>query len=183
MDKLFYLIIKILYKPFFLLRKVKLGFGVKIEPRVFISKSIIGDYSYIGHNCVINNTDIGNYCSIAAYVQLGGMEHSHKWLSMSTYLSDLATCERTSIGHDVWIGSKVTIRSGVTIGNGAVIGSNSVVLKNVEPYSIVAGVPAKVIGTRLNNEIIDKLEKSNYYNFKPEQAKKILNNLNYQNES
>jgi len=92
---------------------VKIGKGVKIEPRVFLSKSTVGDYSYIGHNCVIDNAIIGNYCSIAAFVQLGGMEHSHWWLSMSTYLSSLGRKKQTIIGHDVWIGSKVSIREGI----------------------------------------------------------------------
>ncbi|MDM1086234.1 CatB-related O-acetyltransferase [Myroides odoratimimus] len=177
MRKFYYKLLLLMYLPVFILRKVKVGKGVRVEPRVFLSKSSIGDYSYVGHNCVIDNTIIGNYCSIAAFVQLGGMEHSHWWLSMSTYLSNIGKKEKTVIGNDVWIGSKVSVRGGVTIGNGAVIGSNAVVLKDVDPYTIVAGVPAKVIGKRLNDELIVKLEDSKYYNEEPNVALRILESI------
>jgi len=159
------------------LRKVNVGKDVYIEPRVFLSNSIIGDYTYIGHNCVIDKTVIGNYCSIAAFAQIGGLEHSHWWWSTSPRLSSLGRKNTTKIGHDVWIGSKVSLREGINIGNGAVIGSNAVVLNDVEPYSIVAGIPAKVIKMRFTRDQIDRLEETRYYEKDPESAKSILNLL------
>ncbi|UCS93238.1 CatB-related O-acetyltransferase [Echinicola marina] len=161
----------------YFLRNVRLGRKVYIEPRVFLSNTVIGDYSYIGHNSVIDKAEIGNYCSIAAFVQIGGMEHSHWWWSTSPRLSSFGIKNKTIIGHDVWIGSKVSLREGIRIGNGAVIGSNSVVLKDVEPYTIVAGVPAKVIRKRFDNEMIEALVKTEYYKSHPKEAKLKLDEL------
>lgn len=163
--------------PFLYLRNVKFGKSVFIEPRVFIANSAVGSYSYIGHNCVIDKASIGNYCSIAAFTQIGGMEHSHWWWSTSPRLSTLGIKNETFIGHDVWIGSKVSLKQGIKIGNGAVIGSNSVVLHDVEPYTIVAGVPAKVLKKRFTSMQIEELEKTKYYLKKPAQAKTILNSI------
>lgn len=170
--------LRLLFKiPFLMLRSVKFGKDFHIEPRVFLSSTSIGDYTYIGHNSVINKATIGNYCSIAAFSQIGGMEHSHWWWSTSPRLSDKGQRRITTIGHDVWIGSKVSLREGITIGNGAVIGANSVVLKDVEPYTIVAGIPAKVLKTRFTEKQMSELEATKYYDKKPADAKVILDNL------
>lgn len=177
MRRLYYFILKLLYLPIFILRKVKIGKQVNIEPRVFISKTTVGSYSYLGHNCVIDKAVIGNYCSIAAFVHIGGMEHSHWWWSTSTKLSDKGKKNQTIIGNDVWIGSKVTIREGLKIGNGVVIGSNSVVLSDIEPYSIVVGIPGRVVRKRFSDEEIKILEETKYYNLDPANARRILNNL------
>lgn len=163
--------------PFLYLRNVKCGKGVFIEPRVFIANTTIGSYSYIGHNCVIDKASIGNYCSIAAFTQIGGMEHSHWWWSTSPRLSSLGIKNETHIGHDVWIGSKVSLKQGIKIGNGAVIGSNSVVLHDVEPYTIVAGVPAKILKKRFTETQMKELENTKYYLKDPAQAKAILNRI------
>lgn len=74
--------------------------------------------------------------------------------------------ERTCIGNDVWIGVRATILSGLTIGDGAVIGGGSVVTKNVGPYEIWAGNPARFIRKRFNDEAISKLEKIQWWNFR-----------------
>lgn len=163
--------------PFLYLRNVECGKGIFIEPRVFIANTTIGSYSYIGHNCVIDKASIGNYCSIAAFTQIGGMEHSHWWWSTSPRLSSLGVKNETNIGHDVWIGSKVSLKQGIKIGNGAVIGSNSVVLHDVEPYTIVAGVPAKILKKRFTATQIEELESTQYYLQDPSQAKAILNRI------
>ena len=97
---------------------------------------------------------IGKFCSIAGGVQilLGG-EHHTEWLT--TYPFDVIIDNQPTaskgdviIGNDVWIGNNVTILSGVTIGDGAVIGAGALVAKDVEPFSVMAGVPARPIGTR-----------------------------------
>jgi acetyltransferase-like isoleucine patch superfamily enzyme len=134
----------------------------------------IGDYTYgfpIIKEFASNQTNlrIGKFCSIAANVSiiLGG-EHPTKFVS--TYpipikFDVLHEFQRTAkskgdieIGNDVWIGYGVIILTGVKIGNGAVIGAGSVVTKSVEPYSIVAGNPAKLVRYRFSNQIIIKLE-------------------------
>lgn len=85
------------------------------------------------------------------------------WSGKSVFSDQLLT----KIGHDVWIGYDAFIKDGVTIGNGAVIGARAVVTKDVAPYSIVMGVPAKEIRKRFDNETIDLLLKSEWW-YKPE---------------
>ena len=75
------------------------------------------------------------------------------------------------IGNDVWIGTGVTIMSGISIGNGAVIAGNSLITKNVEPYSIVGGVPAKEIKKRFDPKTIDQLEKIKWWDWDIERIK------------
>jgi acetyltransferase-like isoleucine patch superfamily enzyme len=80
--------------------------------------------------------------------------------------------KRITIGHDVWIGEKVLIAQGVNIGIGAVVGMGSVVTKDVEPYTIVVGSPARPIRKRFNDKIINKLISSEWWNFDDEKLKK-----------
>jgi acetyltransferase-like isoleucine patch superfamily enzyme len=80
------------------------------------------------------------------------------------------------IGNDVWIGARAIVNPGVTIGDGAIIGSGSVVTRDVEPYSIVAGSPAKIINHRYNPDQINKLLKIAWWNW---DEKKIIENLDY----
>jgi chloramphenicol O-acetyltransferase type B len=115
---------------------------------------------------------IGKYCSIAPKVSfyLGG---NHNISRISTWLPlldweydssrDLLTKGDIIIGNDVWVGRDVTILSGVKIGNGSVIGTGSVVAKDVEPYSIMVGNPAKCIKKRFNDEQIELLEKTKWW--------------------
>jgi acetyltransferase-like isoleucine patch superfamily enzyme len=122
--------------------------------------------------------DIGRYCSFAPDLQTGWEEHPADWAtsSMLGYVKDLhgwatllgrpdhepvqqfkAIRGRTTIGNDVWIGQGVFIRSGVTIGDGAIIGARSLVLRDVPPYAIVVGTPAKVIRFRFPEKQIEAL--------------------------
>ena len=138
---------------------------------------IIGKYTYGTENIKIkkwcNNWKvvIGNFCSIAdnLTIFLGG-NHRTDWVTTfpfgHIYTNEFNTFNGVGhpssngdviIGNDVWIGSGVTIMSGVTIGDGAVIAANSHIVKNVEPYSIVGGNPAKLIKFRFTTEQIQKL--------------------------
>jgi len=137
----------------------------------------IGDYSY-GTPTVFphlgRKLKIGKFCSIASGVtiHLGG---NHRTDLISTYpfaayvdrfpsakklrFEDIAAVSKGDviIGNDVWIGSGATILSGVKIGDGAVVGATAVVTKDVEPYGIVAGNPARIIGKRFDDDTIRKL--------------------------
>lgn len=94
---------------------------------------------------------------------------------MSPLLSDeCKTPERTVIGNDVWIGAQAIIKQGVRIGDGAVIGANSFVNKDVEPFSIVVGSPAKHIKYRFEKNIQKAITESAYWNENPRRAKEIL---------
>jgi len=120
---------------------------------------------------------IGNFCSIApgVFIYLGG-NHRHDWVttfpfghvSKSVFTTHDGTGHPSTkgsviIGNDVWISANVTIMSGVTIGDGAVIAHNSHVVKDVEPYSIVGGNPARFIKYRFSTETISKLLKIKWW--------------------
>ena len=166
-------------KPIYALRNNRLNTGVIVEKNVFMRNTHIGKYTYVGPNGCYNDTCIGNYCSLSVGVQIGGMEHSYWEVSTSTRLSNSCIKGKlTSIGHDVWIGADSIIKQGVTIGNGAVIGANSFVNKDVPPYAIVFGTPAKVFKYRFNEETIKTIEKSKYWDYQPEKAKEIISKLN-----
>lgn len=128
----------------------------------------IGAYSYVREGSEIRYLkSIGRYCSIGRNVVLGQEPDNHpiSWVSTSMRVSKnyIAGGEYASIGHDVWIAHDVVIMAGVNIGNGAVIGRNAVVTKDVEPYQIVVGNPAKVIKTRFPIEQIVGLLKSQWW--------------------
>lgn len=174
------ILITCIKKPYYTLRKNRINTGTIVERNVFMRNSHFGKYSYVGPNGCYNDAHIGNYCSFAVGVQVGGMEHAYWDISTSTRLSDSCISGKiTSIGHDVWIGADSIIKQGVTIGNGAVIGANSFVNKDVPPYAIVFGTPAKVFKFRFNEETIREIEESRFWDFKPSKAKEIITQLKF----
>lgn len=126
------------------------------------------------------SVEIGNFCSIARNVTFQTFNHNHK--KLTTYFigqnlfNEKWENERISKGNivienDVWIGAHSVILGGVTISNGAVVAANSVVTKNVPPYSIIAGTPAKVIGYRFDEITIQNLLKMNWWDWSVEKIK------------
>ena len=155
-----------------------IGNKCTIERRGMIFNSSIGDYSYTGYNSVIKHASVGKYCSISWNVSIGGANHEVTHLTTHPFPikakygivdvnSDYDSFDQPlSIGHDVWIGSNVCILRGVSIGNGAVIGAGAVVTHNIAPYEIWAGVPAKKIGQRYDDTVIEHLLKTGgWYDF------------------
>ncbi len=128
----------------------------------------IGAYSYMREGGEIWHVEsIGRFCSIGRNVVLGQASNNHPidWVSSSmsvskNYVADFAY---TNIANDVWIAHDVVVMAGVNIGNGAVIGRNAVVTKDVEPYQIVVGNPARVVRTRFTMEQIVGLLKSEWW--------------------
>lgn len=148
----------------------------KIESGSSMYHSKIGRYSFCGYDCDIYYATIGNFTSIANGVVIGGARHPMEWAGMSPVFykgrdsikkkfsqHELPAPPITVIGSDVWIGRSAIIISGVTVGNGAVIGAGSVVTKDVPPYAVVAGNPAKFIKYRFTSDIIKQLEKSSWW--------------------
>ena len=152
-------------------KHVFLGFKVKFY------NSEIGDYSYINSKTLVNHTQIGKFCSIASNVQFGLAIHPTDLISTHpTFYANNKMFETFStknyfneykkikIGNDVWIGSRALIMGGVTINNGAIIAAGSIVTKDVKPYEVVGGVPAKHIKFRLSNDEIAHLEEIKWWN-------------------
>jgi acetyltransferase-like isoleucine patch superfamily enzyme len=148
----------------------------------------IGKYTYGNDNLIIHyynsnaKLTIGNFCSIAGNINiyLGG-NHRSDWVTTYPFghinnhifnnfngEGPPATKGDIIIGNDVWIGQNATIMSGVTIGDGAVIANNSHVVKNVEPYSLAGGNPAKFIKYRFTSEQIEKLLEIKWWNWDDE---------------
>ncbi|MEN0057466.1 MAG: CatB-related O-acetyltransferase [Bdellovibrio sp.] len=144
---------------------------------MFISKSVVGNYNYIGHFSVIDSTVLGNYCSIGAGAMIGGAEHPYQWWSTSFRLGKGAKKPQTVIEDDVWIGAKSTLRAGIRVGRGAVIGAHTLVLKDVPPYSIVVGSPARTLRERFNQKQIAKVEQTRYWEKNPREAMAILRDI------
>lgn len=153
----------------------------------------IGKHTYKIENLQIYYYDsgaklyIGNFCSIASDIKifLGG-NHRHDWVTTYPFghiHQDIfnnfngeghpRTKGDIIIGNDVWIGQTTTIMSGIKIGDGAVIANNSHIVKDVEPYSIVGGNPAKLIRYRFTTEQIDKLLRIKWWDWEDEKINKF----------
>lgn len=119
-----------------------------------------GDYVYIGPYAEIApQVHIGNYTSLSSYVVITGMDHIYDKLGVPIRFSGRPAPCVTTIGHDVLVGHGSTIMRGVTIGNGAIVGAGAVVTKDVPPYAIVGGVPARIIRYRFDAAGIEAHEK------------------------
>lgn len=110
-------------------------------------------YAFIGEGCYLYpKLKIGRYSMLAPEVSVVGADHAFRKLGIPICFSGREELPNTIIGDDVWVGYRVTIMAGVTIGDGAIIGAGSVVTKNVAPFDIVAGNPARAIGKRFEDQ-------------------------------
>lgn len=161
--------------------KVMVEDYVSISKNCYISNSLkyIGRGTFINENVIVDRCEsIGRYCSIAKDVKIGLGSHPTDMVSTSPifYSKSRRLVKNTTydnklidkpviIQNDVWIGSNVLILAGVKIKNGAIIAAGSVVTKDVEAYSIVGGVPAKIIKYRFNKSTIENLVKVKWWDF------------------
>jgi len=143
--------------------------------------SVIESYSFIGFNSLISKTTIGRYNSIASNVNIGHGEHPLDAISTNSFLindyHNILTSKACVIESDVWIGVGSIIRRGVTVGIGAVIGANSFVNKDVPPFAIVAGSPARIIRYRFDQNKINEILKSKWWELELEDAKEVIKKL------
>lgn len=163
-----------LVNPTAVIQDTSLGRYVEIGDRTRISHASFGDYSYIMEDGHVLFAAIGKFCSIAASVRINAPNHP-TWRASQhhfTYRSNdyFAGAEpdhgifewrrghAVTIGNDVWIGHGAIILPGVQVGDGAVVAAGAVLTKDVAPYQIVAGVPAKVIKPRFPPEIAARLQ-------------------------
>lgn len=149
-----------------------------------VNNSEIGKRTSVGRYSKIRDSKIGAYCSISWDVTIGAVSHPMERISMHAFTyrkqfgivdKDIMLPQKTTIiGNDVWIGCGAIILSGVTVGDGAVIGAGAVVTKDVEPYTIVVGVPARSIRKRFQDEIIKELLELRWWEFEDEKIKENI---------
>lgn len=156
-----------------LLRDTQLGQFTDVAERVNLAECEVGDYTYIERHVEAIYTTIGKFCAVAANARLNALNHPMERISQHkiTYRPneyfvyakvDKAFREkrqqaRVVIGHDVWIGHGAIVLPGISIGHGAVVAAGAVVTRNVEPYAVVAGVPAKRIRWRFEKLIRERI--------------------------
>ena len=149
--------------------------GIYVEDSVSLDRCTvlrgarIGFRSYANESTIRGSTTIGRYCSIGRRCSIGAAHHPLDWLTTHAFgFGDRTQPEEpTVIGNDVWIGDNVVVIGGITISDGAVVGAGSVVTKDVPPYAIVAGVPARPLRRRFDDATIDRLLKLKWWEIDP----------------
>lgn len=172
---------------------VKLGPLTRVEevefdpPSMFgssctLRRSRIGRYTASGDNCAAIDVTMGSFCSLGDNIILNAGRHPQDWLTTHLFHCNPRAWnwfeayrgaavvgtpfrwrERVQIDHDVWIGNNVVIVTGVTVGTGAIIGASSVVTRDVRPYAVMAGIPAREVRRRFENETVDRLLRSDWW--------------------
>lgn len=164
---------------------------IKIGAGSIINKVLFDGPITIGNNTTINGPGtefyainypitVGNFCSIARGTAI--QEHNHDVGGLTTYFikhrvfgdkygTDVVSKGAVNIGSDVWIGTQSVILTGVTVGDGAVIAANSVVTKDVPPFAIVGGTPARVLRYRFDPEVIERLLEIKWWNWSVDKIK------------
>jgi phosphonate metabolism protein (transferase hexapeptide repeat family) len=165
--------------------KSKVGEYVDLFAGTTLIESSIDDYSYTAGNVQVVYSKIGKFCSIANSTVINPGNHPqwrvtqhHCTYRRKQYGFDTVDDDeffnwrrsyKCTLGHDIWIGHGAIILAGVNIGTGSVIGAGSVVTKDVPPYSVAVGVPAKVIKKRFPDDVIEKLMNIEWWNWTREQ--------------
>jgi len=161
------------------------GKYVYISEHDSIQNVSIGDFSYVGNKTSILNSRIGKFCSIANNVFIGPGKHPVNFVSLHpifyrdnsragyTFTTELEYDEYGSveIENDVWIGTNTIIMPGVKISNGAIIAAGAIVTKNIPPFAIAGGIPAKVIKFRFDDSTVKYLQEIKWWNRDPEYLK------------
>jgi len=171
-------------EPTVKLREVSIGLCCEVLGDTAIEYTALGDYSYLGPGCMVADAEIGKFCAIAAQVRIGAPNHpldrpsQHRFTYCPEYYSADAQrdhaffrdrrADRVVIGNDVWIGHAVIVMPGVKVGDGAVLAAGAVVTRDVAPYTIVGGVPAKQIRERFSRDIAARLSGIAWWNWPAE---------------
>lgn len=154
-----------------------------------LRNSTIGQYSYVGPRTILDNVDVGSFCSISWDCCIGLSSHPSNLVSTSPIFferhngtgtswleADVVgrSLQRTKIGSDVWIGANCLIMEGVKIGHGAIVAAGSVVTKDIAPYAIFGGVPARYIRLRFEEDVVEALLQKEWWDAPEEELKAVL---------
>ena len=167
--------------------RVKLSENTRINAPFYLHQVNLGAYSYIAKNSSITNTEIGKFTSIGPNFSAGLGIHPTNGISTSpmfystakqngitlTKKNKIEESKLITIGNDVFIGANVTVLDGVTIGDGSVIGAGAVVTKDIPPYAIAVGVPAKVVKYRFEYDQIEQLQEIEWWDFDQTRLREI----------
>jgi len=167
--------------------KSVLNANTKVYTPFFLHNVEMGDYSYISKNSNVNNCKIGKFCSIGPNFCCGLGIHPINGISTAPMFYSTAKqngmtlskenkveeSKQTVIGNDVFIGANVTVLDGVKIGDGAVVGAGAVVTKDIPPYAVAVGVPAKVVKYRFEEKTIEALLMKQWWNGTEEDLQQV----------
>jgi len=166
--------------------KSTLKYYSRIKDYAELHSSKLGKYSYISQYSIVNKSKVGRFCSIANGCYIGLWEHNTDVSTHSFYLYEHSgnfvkgyknydkDNIKTVIGNDVWVGANSVILKGVVVGDGAIVGASAVVTKDVPPYAIVIGNPAKIIKYRYTQEDINWLLNLQWWNFSRKRIKFLI---------
>jgi phosphonate metabolism protein (transferase hexapeptide repeat family) len=179
--------------PTAMIRDSRLGAWTEVGPGWSLLGVVLGDYSYAaGSDGVIHNTEIGNFCSLASHVVVNPGDHPmqrvtqhHLTYRKSRYelgpdddtVFDWRRSRACRIGHDVWIGHGAMVMAGVAVGTGAVVGAGSVVTRDVAPYQVVVGAPARPVRSRFPEAVVEKLLGSRWWEWHHELLSQRMDDL------
>jgi phosphonate metabolism protein (transferase hexapeptide repeat family) len=168
-----------------MMENVRLGAYTELGEGGYYENVELGDYSYTGPYCFLQNAVVGKFSNIAAAVRIGPTMHPmdrptihhftyrRRRYGMDEVDDEEFFAERASriarIGHDTWIGHGAIVMPGVTVGDGAVVGSGAVVTKDVPPFAVVVGVPARKIKDRFPAELAAAMQRIAWWDW-PDEA-------------
>ncbi len=155
--------------------------GVSVGKNASVIDSAIGKYTSIGRNTKVANSIIGRFCAISWDVTINAIPHPIQNLTISAfpYVPDVGNFvskriqyySKVNIGNDVWIGVQSIILPGISIGDGAVVGAGAVVTKDVDPYQVVVGNPARHLRWRFQKDVRDKLSSIQWWKWSDDKIK------------
>jgi phosphonate metabolism protein (transferase hexapeptide repeat family) len=170
-----------------------LGDHTQLDRGCHVVHSRVGDYTYASLGVTLQRAEIGRFGSIAAYVMIGATNHPMDRVTTHPFtyapqFGNLRTGEDSAVaaavaagavvvGHDVWIGGHAIVMPGVTIGHGAVVGAHSLVRTDVDPYTVVAGVPARPLRQRFDHRTVEQLLRIHWWDWDRETLRRRLDDF------